>query len=140
LPTEGSSAGEPRAGSVARDDVPTCALDERLGDVAARVRDAGWDACVVVNEARVVLGLLRERELDGEPDRAIEEAMRPGPSTFRPHVSVFQMAKYMEEHDLVSAPITTGDGELVGLLRREDAVRVAAEAHRHEHHDEGDHG
>ena len=135
LPIEGSKAGEPRAGMVARPDVPTCSLDERLGDVADRARAAEWNSCVVVNEARVVLGLLREKELDGDPDRRIEEAMRPGPSTFRPHVSVFEMARYMAEHDLVSCPITTGDGELIGLLRREDAEAVVEQAHRH-HHDE----
>ena len=138
LPTEGRSAGEPRAGSVARDDAPTCSLQDRLGDVADRARGSGWSAAVVVNDARVVLGLLREKELNGDPDRRIEEAMRPGPSTFRPHVSVIEMARYMTEHDLPNAPITTGEGVLVGLLLREDAVRVAAEGHRHEHHEDDD--
>ncbi len=132
LPTEGSNAFHPRAGDVAGHDVPTCKLDERLGEVRERVRAAGWDACVVVNESRVVLGLLRSRELRSDPDLRIEEAMRPGPSTFRPHVSIEDMAKFMTEHDLVNSPITTSDGRLVGLLRRVDAVRVAAELRRAE--------
>lgn len=140
LPTEGRAAGEPRAGTVARRDVPTCSLDERLGDVAARAREAGFDAAVVVNDANVVLGLLRAAELAGDPESRIETAMRPGPSTFRPHVGVVDMAGYMLEHDLVNAPITTGDGELVGLLVRGDAVEVAREAHRHEHDSEDDDG
>ena len=123
---------------VARPDVPTCSLEERLGDVAERARAAEWRACVVVNEARVVLGLLREKELGGEPDRRIEEVMRPGPTTFRPHVSVFEMARYMADHDLVSCPVTTGDGELIGLLRREDVLAVVEEAHRHHHDEEQD--
>jgi CBS domain-containing protein len=84
-----------------------------------------------------VLGLLREHELAGDRERPIEEAMRPGPSTFRPHVSVLELARRMVDHDLGSVPITTGEGELVGLLLREDAVRVAEEAHRH-HHEEHD--
>jgi hypothetical protein len=41
LPTEGANAKLPRAGSVARRDVPTCRLDERLGPVRERVRNAG---------------------------------------------------------------------------------------------------
>src|SRR5919201_4338632 len=130
LPSEGSNAERPRAGDVARRDVPTCGLDERLGDVAARVRAAGWDACVVVNPERVVLGLLRAKELQADGGLRIEQAMRPGPSTFRPHVSIAEMAHYMVDHELDSAPITTSDGRLVGLLRRRDAPRVAAELGR----------
>jgi Mg/Co/Ni transporter MgtE len=117
---------------VARRDVPTCRLDERVGDVRARVRAAGWDACVVVNEERVVLGLLRAEELARGEDERIEEAMRPGPSTFRPHVPIEEMARFMVSHELVSSPVTTSDGRLVGLLRREDAVRVARERAREE--------
>jgi CBS domain-containing protein len=138
LPIEGRGADVPRAGTVARTDVPTCRLDERLGDVAERAGAAGWNAAVVVNEDRVVLGLLRENEMAGAPSQRIEEAMRPGPSTFRPHVHIVEMAKYMVEHDLVSTPITTGEGILVGLLRREDAVSAAVEfqrRHAEEHHE-----
>jgi len=80
LPSEGTNAERPRAGEVARKDVPTCRLDERLGDVRDRVREAGWDACVVLNEERVVFGLLRSKELETNPDRRIEEAMRPAPA------------------------------------------------------------
>jgi Mg/Co/Ni transporter MgtE len=130
LPVEGRAADVPRAGTVARKDVPTCRLDERLGDVADRARAAGWDAAVVVNDERVVLGLLRTEELRGDPEQRIEDAMRPGPSTFRPHVHIVEMARYMGEHDLVSTPITTGEGVLLGLLRRDDAVAAALEFQR----------
>jgi CBS domain-containing protein len=125
LPTEGSNAERPRAGDVARADVPTCSLDEPVGTVRERVTEAGWDACVVVNEERVVLGLLRSEELGAEPSWPIERAMRPGPSTFRPFVPIAEMAHFLVHHDLASAPITTSDGRLVGLLRRDDAVATA---------------
>lgn len=127
LPTEGANAERPRAGDVARRDVPPCGLDERLGEVRERVRAAGWDACVVLNDERVVLGLLRAKELDADPGLRIEEAMRPGPSTFRPFVSIEEMARFMIDHDLESSPITTSDGRLVGLLGRQDAAKVALE-------------
>jgi predicted transcriptional regulator len=81
---------------------------------------------VVVNTQRVVLGLLRSKELSKEGDLSIEEAMRPGPSTFRPHVSISEMAKHMVEHKLDNSPITTSDGKLVGLLMRADAERELA--------------
>jgi CBS domain-containing protein len=118
-----------RAGKVARADVPTCSLDERLGDVAERAAAEGWDSCVVVNEQRVVLGLLRSAELGGHPDLRIEEAMRPGPSTYRPHVAVRELARLMVEHDVESYPITTSDGRLVGVLRREDSIAAAHREH-----------
>jgi Mg/Co/Ni transporter MgtE len=135
LPTEGTSAGRPRAGDMARRDVPTCRLDELIGEVRERVLAASWDACVVVNDERVVLGLLREDEIQkghDEPDVPVERVMRPGPSTFRPHVPIEEMAHFMIEHDLPTSPVTSSDGRLIGILRREDAVAIA---HGHEQHD-----
>jgi hypothetical protein len=35
------------------------------------------------------------------------------------------MADFMVAHDLPTSPITSSDGRLIGVLRREDAVRVA---------------
>ena len=125
LPTEGRNASRPRAGEVAQRDVPTCLLDESIGEVRERVRAAGWNACVVVNDQRVVLGLLRAEELRRGQDESIEQMMRPGPSTFRPHVPIEELAHHMIHHDLPASPVTTSDGRLVGLLRREDAARVA---------------
>src|SRR5579862_7369502 len=78
LPTEGENSKHPRAAEVARKDVPTCSVDERLGDVAKRVRAAGWEAAVVVDGGRTVLGLLRKAELDKDPELRIADAMRPG--------------------------------------------------------------
>src|SRR5713226_5450322 len=105
LSTEGTNATRPRAGEVSRKDVPTARLDERLGEVRERVRAAGWDAAVVINSERVVLGLLRFKELEKDPDLRIEQAMRPGPSTYRPYVSIKEMAETMTQHKLESSPI-----------------------------------
>ncbi|TMC54012.1 MAG: CBS domain-containing protein [Chloroflexi bacterium] len=124
LPTEGENSLHPRAGDAARKDVPVCGLTDRLGDVRDRVKAAGFDAALVVDDNRVVLGLLRAKELAKDPDLRIEQAMRPGPSTFRPYVSLHEMAHFMEKHDLDSSPVTTSDGKLVGLLYRTDAVRL----------------
>ena len=63
LPREGKLASVPTIGGVARRDVPTCALAEKVENARDRVRAAGWDRCVVVSKERVVLGLLREKEL-----------------------------------------------------------------------------
>ena len=125
LPTEGENASRPRAGTVARNDVPVCSLTDRLGDVSDRARASEWDAAVVVDREHVVLGLLRAAELAKDPELLIEQAMRPGPSTFRPYVPIKEIADYMTGHKIESSPITTSDGKLVGLLYRSDAVREA---------------
>jgi CBS domain-containing protein len=125
LPLEGTKAAMTRAGDVARRDVPTCAVSERVGEARERSHAAGWDVCVVVNPARVVLGLLREKQLGAERGEPVERVMRPGPSTFRPNVDIREMAHFMAEHDLASAPVTTPEGELLGMLMRGDAEHAA---------------
>jgi Mg/Co/Ni transporter MgtE len=137
LPTEGTNAERPRAADVARADVPTCRIDEQVERVRERVRAAGWDACVVVNDERVVLGLLRQEELE-RPEGRIERVMRPGPSTFRPHVPIEELAHYMVAHDLPTSPITSSDGRLIGVLRREDAIDLAHQQHASEREREHD--
>jgi CBS domain-containing protein len=120
LPTEGTNAQLPRLVDVVQRDVPTCSLGERLGDVRSRVIAAGWDACVVVSQQRVVLGLLRGKELQADPGLRVEQAMRPGPSTYRPFVSVAEMRRIMTDRNMESSPVTTSDGKLVGLVRKQD--------------------
>ena len=69
LPVEGKLADYPRAGSVARTDIPTCRLTDRLGDARDRTLDADQNVCVVVNDDRIVLGRLRGDALRGDPGR-----------------------------------------------------------------------
>jgi predicted transcriptional regulator len=93
---------------------------------------------VVVNEDRIVLGLLRHKELETEENEPVERVMRPGPSTFRPHVGIVEMAEFMIEHETESSPVTTSDGRLVGVLFRTDAAKAALklhELHEREHHE-----
>lgn len=121
LPREGKAAQAPTVGETARRDVPTCGLADRVVDAKARAQAAGFDACVVVNERRVVLGLLLGRELDADPDATAEQVMRSGPTTFRPDVPTRQAGGRMRERRVDALLVTTPDGALVGLLRREDA-------------------
>ena len=86
----------------------------------SRAGAAGWDACVVVSDGHVVLGLLRARELQADPQRLVDQVMRPGPSTYRPFVPVAELRGIMSDRNLESSPVTTSDGRLVGLVRRQD--------------------
>lgn len=46
--------------------------------------------------------------------------MRNGPATFRPDEPVEKVAKRMRERGVSSVLVTTSDGKLVGMLRREE--------------------
>ncbi len=121
LPREGRDAAIPRAGDVARRDVPTCGLNDRVGEVRERVRAAGWDACLVVNAERVVLGRLRGRALAADPETPVEQVMEAGPTTIRPDTRLADIAERLRAKDVEAIVVTTSDGRLVGLLERADA-------------------
>ena len=127
LPMEGAQAALPRVGEFARQDVPRCSLSEKIGEVRDRVRAAGWDICVVVNEEEVVLGLLRERELAADPNTTADQVMRSGPTTFRPDALVADVVERMDKRGVKGVLVTLSDGRLVGWLRREDVEQAARE-------------
>ncbi|HXM52843.1 MAG TPA: CBS domain-containing protein [Candidatus Binatus sp.] len=125
-PREGKAAtDETWIGDVADSEVPTCGLKERIEDI--RRRTAGWDTCVVVTPERVVLGLLRKKELEGDPNATAEQVMRPGPKTFRPNVTLEELLKSMRDHDIqTNSLVTTGEGKLLGVISRADAEATLA--------------
>jgi hypothetical protein len=130
LPIEGNRADAPRAGNLAQRDVPTCRPTEGVGDVRERVEQAGWAVCVVVNDERVVLGLLWGEGLDSDPATPVEEVMDCAPSTVRPHISPAEAAGYARDMDGVL--VTTADGKLLGLLHLD-----TGDQHQHYNHERG---
>jgi len=126
LPLEGSSGSETRAGAHARRDVPTCRLDEPLAQIRERVEQADWDTCFVVDQEGVVLGRLGRSALQRDDELSVEQAMTPGPSTIRPSARLNDVVARMRTQNLSNLPVTTSDGQLVGLLAREDAERAIA--------------
>jgi CBS domain-containing protein len=122
LPLEGRNDSRTRAASIVRADAPTCRLEEKVAEVAARL-PAGWDVCVVTNDERVVLGLLGRRALGAGGDVRIDQAMTPGPSTVRPSARLDAIANRMREENLTRLLVTRSDGVLVGVLWREDVDR-----------------
>jgi Mg/Co/Ni transporter MgtE len=113
LPREGSDANVPRIADVAQRGVPTCRLEERIGDVRDRVRRK---PVVVVDADRVVLGLVGPDGLTGDPAAGVEEVMDLAPVTFRPNLRVGEMPAYVKQHGVQHALVTTNDGILVGLI------------------------
>jgi predicted transcriptional regulator len=123
LPRDGRMAGFPTAGDALRRDVPSCRPDERVGDAAGRARAARWDMCVVANEQRIVLGVLRKKAFTGDPSRTAEAAMESGPTTFRPNELLAEVALHLVQAGVKRVLVTTGDGELLGALDRAEALR-----------------
>src|SRR6266498_2538257 len=120
LPMEGEFASIPKAIDVVRREVPTCHLKDRVGEVYKRCQEVGWQVCLVVNEANIVLGRLRREAWQADPEAAVEQVMENGPTTFRPDNFLEPLVKRMNEKKVGSVIITNSDGVLLGLLVRKD--------------------
>jgi Mg/Co/Ni transporter MgtE len=116
LPREGVEAHVPRVADVAKRDVPTCALHERVGDLQERVRAAGQGVCVVVDSEHIVLGIVEAEGLSGDPATVVENIMKPDPVTFRPHLRIGEIPDYVRKRQVRHVLVTTSDGILIGLL------------------------
>ncbi|PZS14020.1 MAG: hypothetical protein DLM57_15360, partial [Pseudonocardiales bacterium] len=125
-PFEGSAASEPSLGDLVHRDAPRCSPDERLKDVVARMAP-GWSWCAVVNEAGILLGRLRRRQLDENPDATAEEAMENGPSTYRPSTPGAELMERMRSRGFEAAFVTDSDGRLWGLVSRADLEQALSE-------------
>jgi CBS domain-containing protein len=127
LPTEGRLSVVPTAGDVLRSGDIACHLGDRLGDVVDRLGATGGDGCIVVDDHHVVLGRVRGRALDGDPNTLIETAMRSGPSTIRPDTPLETVVKTLRDGNVSSTLVTDPEGRLIGTLYLEDAERKLAE-------------
>jgi CBS-domain-containing membrane protein len=107
--------------------VPTCGLGETIGAIRQRVQADGRQTCVVLNDHRVVLGLLRKTELASAPGRRAEEVMKLGPKTFRPNLTLEDLLQSMREHEIqTNSLVTTAQGVLLGIISRADAEATQA--------------
>ena len=127
LPREGTSLETPWAGDLVRD-VPTCAEDDRVADLREPVRSGGLDLCVVVNEARVVLGVVRGDALAKDANARASDVMELGPKTHRPNYAIEDLLGSRSSDGVKSWLVTTSQGRLLGVLTREDAERALEES------------
>jgi CBS domain-containing protein len=126
LPMEGERAKLPQAKDVVRRDVPTCGLDEPVGEAHRRAQAAGWDVCIVVAEGRVVLGRLRRDAWNATPGTPAEEVMENGPSTVRPDELLGPLVERMQKRKVPSILVAYPDGVLIGNIERADAEAYLA--------------
>jgi CBS domain-containing protein len=127
LPWEGSTRAEPRLGDLLHGDVPRCSPSDRLADVSA-LMTAGWSLCAVVNEEGILLGRLRRRQLDQNPEARADQVMENGPSTYRPDSTAKELLERMKSRGFESAFVSDPDGRLWGLVSRVDLEGALGEA------------
>ncbi|MST33701.1 CBS domain-containing protein [Acidimicrobiaceae bacterium USS-CC1] len=129
--TEGPGAATLRPGSVARTPVPTCSLDDTVGDARQRAAAVGEDRCVVVTDRGIVVGLLGRDALTGDDRAAARDVMREGPTTIRAHEDLAGLARRMHNRNVAKILVTDPDGRPLGLLHRSDAdAAIDSEAKR----------
>jgi CBS domain len=123
LPAEGDQKPMPRVKDVVRDDVVRAGLDEPVGQVRPRVERSPYGFALVVSDAGTLLGRLRKRALEGNPNATSEQVMEPGPSTVRLDMDVRKLAERLRGRDLKTAVATDPDGRLAGVVRLADLDR-----------------
>ena len=105
----------------------TARLDERVSAIRQRVARSPYGFALVLAEGGTLLGRLRKAVLEGNPDAAAQAVMEPGPATVRPDRQLADLLEPMRTHNLQAMVVTTPEGRLLGMLRRDDAERRLAE-------------
>lgn len=126
LPSEGLRRPEQRVAAIATTSgIPTVPGDATLADAASAFADVGNDdndVAIVLNADEVVLGVLRRETLGLAPSTPIADVLQPGPSTFRPSMTIAELVDYFRSSDETRAIVSTAAGRWIGLIRREDVV------------------
>jgi CBS domain-containing protein len=131
LPVEGEGKPSLRVAGATTGEVPTCDVEEKVGEVRDRARAAGWEVCVVVAGDGVVVGRLRPPAWDTEVSAAVGEVMEPGPSTVRPDAPLEPLVGRMRKRGTPQVLVTTPEGVLIGVLFFENADLLVSGDHGH---------
>jgi arabinose-5-phosphate isomerase len=117
-PTEGAVGDRDRIGSLVRRDLPRFEPSLTIEDMRSRI--GGWELGAVVDDAGVLLGIVRADALSLASDLRARDVLVPGPGTVRPDARVPDLAEQLDRDHLDHVVVTTFDGHLIGLLRRGD--------------------
>ena len=99
-----------------------------MREARERVAETGDDLCVVVDEQRIVAGLLRGDALAKDPEAVAEDVMELGPRTIRPSIPVEKLLRKQSSQGVKSWIVSTSHGVLLGRLTRDEAERAVANA------------
>ncbi len=124
LAVDGSAVPIQRVVDAIRPDVPVCGPAATLGEARSRAFDAGWDECLVLDCDGIVVGRLRGKAWDSADGQVVERVMEAGPTTVRPDGPLQPLVERMTERGTQLVVASTPQGELLGVVRREDAARL----------------
>jgi rhodanese-related sulfurtransferase len=121
LPYEGTTPDDLRAGKHVRP-VATCAPSATIGEAMAGIdtTDGRPGLCIVVDDADVVLGTVRQEAAGAPADTAVLDVMHPGPASVRPSITIAELIESMDKEGQDHVLATTLDGRLLGVVRRDD--------------------
>lgn len=121
LPIEGTTAAQPRALSLIREDVATCALEDQAEEVERRIDPTPYAFALALSTSEVVLGRVRRSALKGtDPAAPVETLIEPGPSTIRPHLTIEEVSERLDGSEVQTLIVTDPEGKLLGIIRRSD--------------------
>jgi CBS domain-containing protein len=124
LPYEGELSETPTLGkAVDRSAVLTCSVNESCAAVQRRMQEAAKAFCVAVDDAGIVLGIVLDGAESGMGAR-VEQVMKAGPTTLRPHVAVAEAAELSRRQQLDPVLVTSSDGRLLGALSAADLAET----------------
>jgi CBS domain-containing protein len=104
-------------------EVPTCSPDDRVETVRRSVK--AFRVCAVTNERGVLLGVIDSAALEragterANHERAVD-LMSEAPVTVRPSTSIETVGKRIVRDQISQIWVTTGDGELFGMVAKAD--------------------
>ncbi len=124
---------EGEAGSVMSTDYVTCRSDHRVSEVFKHVKEVAQGKetiyyIYVVNKDDVLTGVLSLKDLFlAEPYEIIKDIMQEDPVTC--HISEDQedIARKIEEYDLLAIPVVDSYGKLLGIVTHDDVIDILQE-------------
>jgi CBS domain-containing protein len=125
--TEGKGPHHATAGAVVKHDIPTCRVGDTVADVRHSIASGDEAFCVVLNDANVVLGRIRRRDLPEDDSQPVLEVMKPGPSTVRPVEELRPLIERMHRAGVGTILVTSNKGKLLGVVHRHVADRYLNE-------------
>ena len=124
LPVDGDGPIIQMVSDALRPDVPTCDPHETIGQVKERVLSVGWEDCIVIECGDQVVGRLRSASWELDPESVVRDVMQTGPTTVRPDGPLHRLVERMDRRSTPMVVVTTPQGNLLGVVLREDAHRL----------------
>lgn len=120
LPTEGTQAATRRAHHLARADVVRAALTDPVEELAEHLAGSIYPFALVVSEQGALLGRLPRSIIERSAGKEACEVMEAGPSTIRADTDAAKLLERLRAQNLRFALVTTPEGKLIGVVRRDD--------------------